>query len=90
MRGARIEGGFPSGQRGQTVNLMALPSQVRILYPPIDEPIFSRGTSRQVNDEKGRMLNDECLKSGMPEVPQDFRHSSFDIRHLDGAGVAQW
>lgn len=28
------EGGFPSGQRGQTVNLMAMPSQVRILHPP--------------------------------------------------------
>jgi hypothetical protein len=32
--GSRGTGGFPSGQRGQTVNLMALPSQVRILYPP--------------------------------------------------------
>ncbi len=27
-------GEFPSGQRGQTVNLMAQPSQVRILLPP--------------------------------------------------------
>ena len=26
--------GYPSGQRGQTVNLMAMPSQVRILFPP--------------------------------------------------------
>ena len=32
-------GGFPSGQRGQTVNLMATPSQVRILFPP---PLKSR------------------------------------------------
>ena len=31
-------GGFPSGQRGQTVNLMALPSQVRILHPPLETP----------------------------------------------------
>jgi hypothetical protein len=30
-----MTGGFPSGQRGQTVNLMALPSQVRILHPPM-------------------------------------------------------
>ena len=29
-----IEGVYPSGQRGQTVNLMAKPSQVRILPPP--------------------------------------------------------
>ncbi len=33
--GAKTLGGFPSGQRGQTVNLMALPSQVRILHPPL-------------------------------------------------------
>ena len=26
--------GFPSGQRGQTVNLLAPPSKVRILLPP--------------------------------------------------------
>ena len=30
-----VGGGFPSGQRGQTVNLMATPSQVRILFPPL-------------------------------------------------------
>ena len=28
-------GGFPSGQRGQTVNLLALPSKVRILLRPL-------------------------------------------------------
>ncbi len=28
------QGGFPSGQRGQTVNLLAKPSEVRILPPP--------------------------------------------------------
>ena len=28
--------GFPSGQRGQTVNLLVLPSEVRILPPPPD------------------------------------------------------
>ena len=26
--------GFPSGQRGQTVNLLATPSEVQILPPP--------------------------------------------------------
>ena len=29
--------GFPSGQRGQTVNLRAMPSKVRILLHPFDE-----------------------------------------------------
>lgn len=30
-------GEFPSGQRGQTVNLLALPSVVRIHLPPLTE-----------------------------------------------------
>src|SRR5262249_12662894 len=30
--------GFPSGQRGRTVNPLAQPSQVRILLPPFSEP----------------------------------------------------
>ena len=32
-----IKGGFPSGQRGQTVNLLATPSKVRILLHPLGE-----------------------------------------------------
>ena len=31
-----IKGGFPSGQRGQTVNLLAPPSKVRILLHPLN------------------------------------------------------
>ena len=31
-----IMDGFPSGQRGQTVNLLATPSKVRILLHPLD------------------------------------------------------
>ncbi len=30
-------GGFPSGQRGQTVNLLALPSVVRIHLRPVKQ-----------------------------------------------------
>ena len=30
-------GEFPSGQRGQTVNLLAMPSVVRIHFPPLAE-----------------------------------------------------
>ena len=35
-------GRFPSGQRGQTVNLLALPSKVRILLSPnrVEEQIM--------------------------------------------------
>ncbi len=34
--------GFPSGQRGQTVNLLAMPSKVRILLRPLNN-LISRG-----------------------------------------------
>ena len=34
IRRSLIRVGFPSGQRGQTVNLLAMPSKVRILPPP--------------------------------------------------------
>ena len=34
MAGLMSVEGYPSGQRGQTVNLLALPSEVRILPPP--------------------------------------------------------
>ena len=40
-------GGFPSGQRGQTVNLMASPSQVRILLPPPTGPVSFTATLRE-------------------------------------------
>ena len=33
--GLSIMDGFPSGQRGQTVNLLATPSKVRILLHPL-------------------------------------------------------
>ena len=32
---SKIMDGFPSGQRGQTVNLLATPSKVRILLHPL-------------------------------------------------------
>ena len=59
-RNARDRGGFPSGQRGQTVNLMALPSKVRILHPPfgiavgVTAPEIDFRTPREVG-ELGRL-----------------------------------
>ena len=35
----KVMGEFPSGQRGQTVNLLALPSVVRIHLPPLTKHI---------------------------------------------------
>ncbi len=36
-------GEFPSGQRGQTVNLLAMPSVVRIHLPPPDKELIRKG-----------------------------------------------
>ena len=37
-----IMDGFPSGQRGQTVNLLATPSKVRILLHPLEKSIINK------------------------------------------------
>jgi|SaaInl8_200m_RNA_FD_contig_41_527242_length_736_multi_4_in_0_out_0_1 hypothetical protein len=42
-----ILGGFPSGQRGQTVNLLAQPSQVQILHLPLKLKTRSEGLDRK-------------------------------------------
>ena len=41
--------GFPSGQRGQTVNLLAPPSKVRILLPPVYAQIAQSVEQRTEN-----------------------------------------
>ncbi len=46
-------GGYPSGQRGQTVNLVALPSQVRILLHPCQLRVGWNGSE---SDAFGREL----------------------------------
>ena len=40
MSGGFKMGGFQSGQMGQTVNLLAKPSQVRILLSPLEEAVI--------------------------------------------------
>ncbi len=59
-----VPGGYPSGQRGQTVNLMAMPSKVRILHPPV-----RNDEGRNQNDEDSRVL----LPAGVSTF--EFRHS---------------
>ena len=49
----KVLGEFPSGQRGQTVNLLAMPSVVRIHLPPLgynreSVHIFKRLRKKQV------------------------------------------
>ncbi len=56
-------GEFPSGQRGQTVNLLSLTSVVRIhLPPPTKNALLSTKT-------KVRFLNDVCLRQMMLASP---------------------
>ena len=45
--------GFPSGQRDQTVNLTALPSEVRILPPP---PVIISGCSSMVEPQPSKLI----------------------------------
>lgn len=70
-------GGYPSGQRGQTVNLVALPSQVRILLHP-----FRSGPSCTMSNRRVRFQKDAASKQGSetstshqeqppPESPND-------------------
>jgi hypothetical protein len=49
--------GFPSGQRGQTVNLLAQPSKVRILPPPPGYVCGHKGTRYS---ERGRPVRRGC------------------------------
>ena len=49
-------GEFPSGQRGQTVNLLALPSVVRIHLPPLAEAILQNKTRKCYIPSRGRAV----------------------------------
>ena len=51
--------GFPSGQRGQTVNLLATPSKVRILLHPLADLILRTG--------RRRLLSSQMLTKGIGE-----------------------
>ncbi len=76
--------GFPSGQRGQTVNLLAQPSKVRILLPPpflftlIGQIKFSRGhrivaiTSAFQADDAGSI---PAARSSVADIAQLVEHT---------------
>jgi hypothetical protein len=48
--------GFPSGQRGQTVNLLAQPSEVRILPPPPGCVEFPRQCAHRAADSMADLI----------------------------------
>ena len=60
-------GEFPSGQRGQTVNLLAMPSMVRIHLPPPKIPIVLSG--RSVFFFVGKMESKFIPVRGNPSSP---------------------
>src|SRR5919206_1195304 len=58
--------GFPSGQRGRAVNPLALPSQVRILPPPLPVNEEARMTSQaDFTDEEWTQLKRAPFVAGM-------------------------
>ena len=57
--------GFPSGQRGQTVNLLAPPSKVRILL----HPYFSfAAVAEQADAQDLKILRDLYSRTGSDSV----------------------
>ena len=53
--------GFPSGQRGQTVNLLAMPSKVRILLHPLKCRCGSIGRAADLESAGYRFESDHRL-----------------------------
>ena len=70
-------GGFPSGQRGQTVNLMAMPSQVRILHPPF-APQNKKTRCASVSSESRRRTPQ--VKTNLKAEPNPARRSAGPAR----------
>ena len=57
-------GEFPSGQRGQTVNLLAMPSVVRIhLPPPSKKPVREDGVFAWYGYLRRRIRREACQKT---------------------------
>ena len=50
-----IEGRYSSGQRGQTVNLLVIPSQVRILFSPLSYFYFFAGVAQLVERQPSKL-----------------------------------
>ena len=54
LRGVSRVGGCPSGQREQTVNLSAQPTEVQILLPPPLGLVGGRGSEQRSADRRAR------------------------------------
>ena len=68
---AYIAEGFPSGQRDQTVNLTAPPSEVRILPPPPGRgPGGKRGCGSMVEPQPSKLMMWVRFPSPAPSVGQ--------------------
>ena len=69
--------GFPSGQRGQTVNLLAQPSEVQILPPPPCKVEMVAGTIKRGNSSVGRASAFQAERRGF--------ESRFPLHDIQGA-----
>ena len=61
-------GEFPSGQRGQTVNLLAMPSVVRIHLLPPEKSSFERTSFFQLNPPSAEEIHLRWMKSLCDEI----------------------
>ena len=72
--------GFPSGQRGQTVNLLAKPSEVRILPPP---PVLGAGLAQLVEHQPSKLR----VAGSSPVSRSKGAHVAQSVEHLLGKEV---
>ena len=81
-------GRYSSGQRGQTVNLLALPSQVRILPPPPEILAFmTRKQYKCHRSERSRIFHcifNKNLSFFDPEFMNIYAHIAQSVEHFLG------
>ena len=80
-------GEFPSGQRGQTVNLLAMPSMVRIHLPPPKIPIvFLDGRYFSLRGRWSRSLSPSGeIPAGAPKISLAFLAGEYFFWSLPGS-----
>ena len=84
--------GYPSGQRGQTVNLLAMPSKVRILPPP---PLEWRGQARKggcssmVEPQPSKLMVAVRFRSPAPNFRREIGDSHVEGEHAGDDGFCE-
>ncbi len=83
-------GRYPSGQRGQTVNLLAKPSEVRILPCPQDTYTMHAGVAQLVEHQPSKLrvasssLVSRSMCRGVLRFLQPVCRLSSEVEHFHG------